>query len=135
MDNVQTLALGFIAGVTILLGLPLGRLRSPRHSRTTPAVRVFLNATSIGILMFILWDVLTQAWEMIDSTLDKMHEGAGSAAPVFGFGALLFAGLGVGLLTLAGYERWLVGEGQSPLLGPGAMAADELAIRQANHMT
>ncbi|MCA1835314.1 MAG: zinc permease, partial [Actinobacteria bacterium] len=135
MDNVQTLALGFIAGVTILLGLPLGRLRSPRHSRTTPAVRVFLNATSIGILMFILWDVLTQAWEMIASTLEKMHEGAGSVAPVLGFGALLFAGLGVGLMTLAGYERWLVGEGQIPLLGPGAMAAGELAIRQASHMT
>jgi zinc transporter, ZIP family len=135
VDNVQTLALGFIAGVTILLGLPLGRLRSPRHSRTTPAVRVFLNASSIGILMFILWDVLTQAWEMIDSTLEKMHEGAGSALPVLGFGALLFAGLGVGLMTLAGYERWLVGEGQIPLLGPGAMAADELAIRQASHMT
>ena len=135
MDEVQTLALGFIAGVTILLGLPLGRLRSPRHSRTTPAVRVFLNATSIGILMFILWDVLTQAWEMIDSSLEKLHDGAGSAAPVLGFGALLFAGLGVGLLTLAGYERWLVGEGQIPLLGPGAMAADELAIRQASNMT
>jgi zinc transporter, ZIP family len=135
VDEVQTLALGFIAGVTILLGLPLGRLRSPRHSRTTPAVRVFLNATSIGILMFILWDVLTQAWEMIDSSLDRVHEGAGGAAQVIGFGALLFAGLGVGLLTLAGYERWLVGEGQIPLLGPGAMAADELAIRQASIMT
>ena len=135
MDNVQTIALGFIAGVTILLGLPLGRMRSPRHSRTTPAVRVFLNASSIGILLFILWDVLTQAWEMIDSTLEKMHEGAGSAVPVIGFGALLFAGLGVGLLTLAGYERWLVGEGALPLLGPGTMAADELTIREASRLT
>jgi ZIP family zinc transporter len=135
VDNVQTLALGFIAGVTILLGLPLGRLRSPRHSRTTPAVRVFLNATSIGILLFILWDVLTHAWEMIDSTLEKVHDGASSAAPVIGFGALLFAGLGVGLLTLAGYERWLVGEGTVPFLGPGAMAANELAIREASRLT
>lgn len=135
MDNVQTLALGFIAGVTILLGLPLGRLRSPRHSRTTPGVRVFLNAASIGILLFLLWDVLTQAWEMIVSTLGKVHDGAGSVAPVIGFGALLFAGLGVGLLTLAGYERWLASEGQIPLLGPGAMAASELTIRQASSLT
>lgn len=131
MDNVQTLALGFIAGVTILLGLPVGRLRSPRHSRTTPGMRVFLNAASIGILLFILWDVLTHAWEMIDSTLEKVHDGASSVAPVIGFGALLFAGLGVGLLTLAGYERWLVGEDKIPLLGPGAMAVDELTIREA----
>ena len=135
MDNVQTLALGFIAGVTILLGLPLGRLRSPRHSRTMPAVRVFLNASSIGILLFILWDVLTHAWEMIDSTLDKVHDGASSVAPVIGLGGLLFAGLGVGLLTLAGYERWLVGEGAIPFLGPGAMAANELTIREASRLT
>ena len=135
MDEVQTLALGFIAGVTILLGLPLGRMRSPRHSRTTPAVRVFLNATSIGILLFILWDVLTHAWEVIDSTLSEMHDGGGSVAPVIGLGALLFAGLGVGLLTLAGYERWLVGESQIPLMGPGAMAASELTIRQTASLT
>jgi zinc transporter, ZIP family len=135
VDEVQTLILGFIAGVTILLGLPLGRLRTPRHSRTTPSMRVFLNALAIGILIFIMWDLLTHAWETIDATLSKLHDGEGSIAPVIGFGALLFAGLGVGLLTLAGYERWLAGEGQVPLLGPGAMAADELTFRKAGPMT
>jgi len=130
VDAVQTLILGLIAGVTILLGLPLGRLRSARHSRTAPAVRVFLNAFAIGVLIFILWDLLTQAWETIDITLGKLHDGSGSMAPVFGFGALLFAGLGVGLLSLAGYERWLTGEGPIPLLGPGTMAADELTLRE-----
>ncbi|MDT7711724.1 MAG: zinc transporter, family [Pseudonocardiales bacterium] len=135
MDEVQTLILGFIAGVTILLGLPLGRLRAPRHGRTTPGLRVFLNALAIGILIFIMWDLLTHAWETIDATLGKVHDGEGSIAPALGFGALLFAGLGVGLLTLAGYERWLAGEGQVPLLGPGAMAADELAVRTARPMT
>jgi zinc transporter, ZIP family len=135
VDEVQTLILGFIAGVTILLGLPLGRLRAPRHSRTTPGLRVFLNALAIGILIFIMWDLLTHAWETIDATLGKVHDGEGSIGPVIGFGALLFAGLGVGLLTLAGYERWLAGEGQVPLLGPGAMAADELTFRKANPMT
>jgi ZIP family zinc transporter len=132
VDYVQTLILGFIAGVTILLGLPLGRIRSPRHSRTTPAMRVFLNATSIGILIFIMWDVLNQSWEMVAATLSKINNSDGGMAPVAGFGALLFAGLGVGLLTLALYERWLAKEGNpAPLLGPGAMAADELTIRQA----
>ena len=135
MDEVQTLILGLIAGVTIMLGLPLGRLRAPRHSRTTPGMRVFLNALAIGILIFIMWDLLTHAWETIDATLEKMHDGEGSIAPVIGFGALLFAGLGVGLLTLAGYERWLAGESDVPLLGPGAMAADELTLRKPSPMT
>lgn len=39
MSETQTLLLGFIAGVTILLGLPVGRLRTPR-----PGLRQFLNA-------------------------------------------------------------------------------------------
>ncbi|MDQ3761333.1 MAG: hypothetical protein M3460_06410 [Actinomycetota bacterium] len=126
MDQVQTLTLGFIAGVTILLGLPVGRLRRPRHSRTAPGLRVFLNAVSIGILIFIVWGLLTRAWQMIDATLDQMRDGTGSVAPVIGFSALCFAGLGVGLLTLAGYERWLTDESPVPRLGPGTMAADEL---------
>jgi ZIP family zinc transporter len=92
-------------------------------------VRVFLNAFAIGILIFIVWDLLTQAWETVATALEKLHDGAGSVGPVIGFGALLFTGLGVGLLSLAGYERWLGGEGSIPLLGPGTMAADELNIR------
>jgi len=135
VDAVQTLILGLIAGVTIVLGLPLGRLRSARHSRTAPAVRVFLNAFAIGVLIFIMWDLLNQAWELIGATLDKVHDGSGSVAPVIGFGALLFAGLGVGLLSLAGYERWLAGEGPIPLLGPGTMAADELTLRRGDTWT
>jgi zinc transporter, ZIP family len=135
VDAVQTLILGLIAGVTIVLGLPLGRLRSARHSRTAPGVRVFLNAFAIGILIFIMWDLLNQAWETVGATLDKVHDGSGSVAPVIGFGALLFAGLGVGLLSLAGYERWLAVEGPIPLLGPGTMAADELTLRKGDTWT
>jgi ZIP family zinc transporter len=135
VDAVQTLILGLIAGVTIVFGLPLGRLRSARHSRTAPGTRVLLNAFAIGILIFIMWDLLNQAWETIAATLDKVHEGSGSVAPVIGFGALLFAGLGVGLLSLAAYERWLASEGTIPLLGPGTMAADELTLRKGDTWT
>jgi len=39
--------LGFIAGVTILLGLPVGRLQNPRRG-----LRVFLNACAVGVLLF-----------------------------------------------------------------------------------
>ena len=45
MSETQTLLLGFIAGVTILVGLPLGRVRAPR-----PGTRQFLSALAIGIL-------------------------------------------------------------------------------------
>jgi ZIP family zinc transporter len=53
VSETQTLLLGFIAGVTILIGLPLGKVRAPR-----PGLRQFLNAVAIGILLFLIWDVL-----------------------------------------------------------------------------
>ena len=39
MGNFQTAALGAVAGVTILLGLPVGRVRA-----TSVTLRAFLNA-------------------------------------------------------------------------------------------
>ena len=52
--------LGFVAGVTILIGLPIGRVRN-----ASPALRAFLNATAIGILVFLLVDVLSHAQESV----------------------------------------------------------------------
>jgi zinc transporter, ZIP family len=142
----QTLLLGLIAGGTILLGLPLGRLRSP-----AAGLRVFLNAATVGILLFLVWDVLSAAWEPIDADLAALHEGTGGIGPVFGYGALFAGGLAVGLLGLVGYERWMkgrtvvnqgvdegVGQGvdqgrrqaAARPFGPGAMAASEVAARR-----
>ena len=61
MSESQTLLLGFIAGVTILIGLPLGRVR-----KVKPGTRQFLNALAIGILIFLIWDVLVHAFEPVD---------------------------------------------------------------------
>jgi ZIP family zinc transporter len=100
----RTLLLGFIAGVTILLGLPLGRLRTPR-----PVLKQFLNAVAIGILGFLLWDVTSHAWEPIDVAVAALHDDSGGLASVIGDSLLFFGGIGVGLLSLSYYERWLGG--------------------------
>jgi len=140
MDEGQTLLLGFIAGVTILLGLPLGRLRTP-----APAMRVFLNATAIGVLVFLLWDVLGHAFAPIDTALGAVHDGSSGLGPVVGFAALFVGGIAVGLLSLVGYEQWLhhraagaAAGGSAPDSagptgpgGPGAMAALEVPARPA----
>jgi ZIP family zinc transporter len=122
----KTLLLGFIAGATILLGLPVGRLRRP-----APALRLTLNALAIGILLFLIWDVLTHAWEPIDGALGKVHDHSGGLAPVFGYGALFAGGLAVGLGSLVAYEVWM-GRGAAAgakRFGPGAASAAELAPR------
>jgi zinc transporter, ZIP family len=97
-----TLVLGGIAGVTILLGLPIGRLRRP-----APSLRALLNAVAIGVLLFLVWDVLSAAWEPIDAALGDIHTGQGGLGTAIGYGVLFVAGLSVGLLSLVGYERWM----------------------------
>jgi zinc transporter, ZIP family len=126
VDLSKTLILGFIAGVTIVLGLPVGRLRRPM-----PALRMFLNATAVGVLLFLVWDVLSAAWEPVDAALAAVHAHSGGLRPVFGYGALFAAGLAVGLLSLVAYERYMskVAGRARPRFGPGAMSVDELPAR------
>ena len=102
MSLAKTLLLGFIAGSTILLGLPIGRLKRP-----APALRMILNAVAVGVLVFLVWDVLSAAWEPIHIALGQFHSGHGGLAPAFGYGTLFASGLAAGLLGLVAYERWM----------------------------
>ncbi len=129
---MSTMLLGFIAGVTILLGLPIGRLR-----HATPALSALLNATAVGVLLFLFWDVLAAAWTPIDEALTSAHEAKGGLGTAAGYGAIFAAGLAVGLLTLVYYERWMARQivRVAPLEkphgghGPGAMGVSEVAAR------
>jgi zinc transporter, ZIP family len=125
MSEAETLVLGFVAGVTILLGLPIGRLQTPRQG-----LRQFLNALAVGVLLFLVWDVLTHAWEPVDAALGALHDHTGGIGPVVGYGSLFLAGLSVGLLSLVWYEGWLARRGRPAGYGPGAMAPGELTARR-----
>ena len=118
MGLTKTLVLGFIAGVTILIGMPIGRLRNPM-----PNLRVILNAVAVGVLIFLLWDVFSAAWAPIDAALAAHHEGSGGLAPAFGYGALFAGGLAVGLLGLVAYDRRMIRS--SAPRGVGAMSVAE----------
>ena len=102
MSLEKTLVLGFIAGVTILLGLPIGRMRRP-----APRLRMMLNAIAVGILLFLVWDVLSAAWEPIDSALSEFHAGDGGLGSAIGYGVLFAGGIAFGLLSLVAYEAWM----------------------------
>jgi ZIP family zinc transporter len=121
VSETRTLVLGAIAGMTILLGLPLGRLRRP-----VPRLRHFLNAVAIGILVFLLWDVLSAAYEPLDTRLTAIHDHTGGIWPVIGFGALFFAGIGIGLLSLVYYERLLSRPRRVQPRSAGAAVATEI---------
>ncbi len=92
--------LGAIAGLTIFLGLPMALLQS-----VSPRKKGFLNALSMGILVFLVSDVLASAWN--PTKLAATNAYTGVASPVnAGLDLLaLFGGLGLGLLGLASYEQ------------------------------
>lgn len=93
-----TLALGAVAGGTIVLGLPVGRVKVPARS-----LRVLLSAGAVGVLLFLIWDVLSAAWEPIDAELT----GASHAGALAGLSVLFVLGVTAGLLSVVMYERFL----------------------------
>src|SRR5712691_45775 len=121
MSMVEILALGAIAGFTVFLGLPLGRMRS-----TTPQVRSFLNAGATGILLFLFWDVLAKGVEPIEGALVEATKGDGTWLR-FGWLALVFGvSLTVGLMSLVYYDLWLQRRTRASVaFGPGAANVHE----------
>jgi ZIP family zinc transporter len=99
MDYSQLLLLGAIAGFTIFLGLPLAILQN-----LSPKKKGFLNAFAIGILVFLIIDVFSHAWESAeDSATDAMAGKVSFGNTILNLVAL-FGGLGLGLLGLTWYE-------------------------------
>ena len=119
MSTAQTLLLGAIAGFTILLGLPVGRLEM-----RSKAIRAALTAFSAGILIFLLWDVLGHGVEPVELAVEDHRWGR-----LAEIGPLLGGGLALGFMSLVYYDRWMMNKRATPLVGPGAAAVDEFTSR------
>jgi ZIP family zinc transporter len=120
MSSAQILVLGGVAGSTIFLGLPVGRMQS-----VSPRVKSFLSATATGILLFLIWDVLSAAVDPVEGALTSGHD-----ARFLGLAALLAVGFGVGLLSLELYDSWLRRRRDRALLGPGAASMAEFELER-----
>jgi ZIP family zinc transporter len=115
MSTAQTLALGAIAGFTIFLGLPLGRMQN-----VSAATKAFLASTATGILIFLFWDVTSEAVGPIETALEDGRTGR------FAWLAfLLAAGFFVGLMSLVYYDVWMKRRRRRAFLGPGAASTAE----------
>jgi zinc transporter, ZIP family len=119
MSSLQILFLGALAGSTILLGLPLGRIAT-----ASVGLRAALSATATGILLFLLYDVIHGGIEPVDGALKGAVDG-GSWAHFLGFALLFGAGVTAGLMSLVYYDRWLKSKRDRTMLGPGAASAAE----------
>ncbi len=99
MSFAQTVLLGAIAGFTVYLSLPIGRIE-----RVSERVRSFLTMTSVGILLFLLFDIFQNIAEPIEGVLKEALAGEAAAGEVLWLLGIFVVGLGSGLLGLVAFE-------------------------------
>src|SRR5579872_5830364 len=95
MSQWAAVGLGALAGATVFLGLPIARLRGLPKS-----VQGFLNAFATGILVFLLWDILSHAGGPVTAALEQSQRGTFAAMSV-----IFAVGVGAGLLGLVYFNR------------------------------
>jgi ZIP family zinc transporter len=131
----ETVLLGAIAGFTIYIGLPAGRVQ-----RLDQRLRVALAMLSVGILAFIFVDVSAHAQQIVEGALNDFKDHRASFGHVAGLFGLLALGFVVGTAGIATVERRLrrsrppapmVGGDATAEIGEGALADHQAAVRQA----
>lgn len=130
MSFAETVLLGAIAGFTIYLGLPVGRMR-----RVDDRLRVALAMFSVGILAFIFVDVAGHAQGIVEDALSRFkdhHAAFGHVAVLF---IILAAGFVAGTAGIATVESRLRRTRPLPPIAGGEAAAvltDEALVMQRN---
>ena len=120
MSFAQTIVLGALAGFTIFLGLPVGRLQLLGSK-----ARVALAMFSVGVLAFIFVDVLSHGISIVDDALTAFKDHHGTLAYVVWLVVLLGAGFAAGSAGLAFLERRMrpAGARKPPIAGAAGTAA------------
>jgi zinc transporter, ZIP family len=123
LSFAETVLLGALAGFTIYLGLPLGRLQL-LGSRARVALAMF----AVGVLAFLFVDVLGHAFELVEEPVKALRGGGGDLGRALGFTALLGAGFTAGCAGLAILERRMRRAELPPAAGG---STDALTVEQA----
>jgi ZIP family zinc transporter len=126
VSQQQILVLGAIAGLTIFLGLPAGRMR--RLSTKTSAL---LGAVATGVLLFLLWDVLSAGIEPVEAALNAAAtDHTGSWAHFAGLAAIFVSCFLVGLMSLVYFDQLIARRRRRDgFLSLGAAALAEYEVR------
>src|SRR4051794_31382393 len=126
MSFVQTALLGAIAGFTIFLGLPVGRLKG-----LSARMRVALSMLSAGILAFLFMDVGAEGLGTVQTQPDAFKARDAPLWPVIGRCVVLSVGFLAGWGGIATARRRLGGRAslRPPIAGgesAGTMPSAEL---------
>ena len=121
----ETIALGAVAGSTIFLGLPLGRIK-----RVDDRTRVGLAMFSVGILAFIFMDVGKHAEAILETALNHFKAHTAGFDHVLAMFSLLVLGFTVGTAGISAVERRLRSRRDAPAPLAGGEAATVLGPEQ-----
>jgi ZIP family zinc transporter len=100
MSFEETVLLGALAGSTIFLGLPIARMRILGESQ-----RVALAMFSVGILVFLLVDVLGHGFEISEDAVNAYSDGTGSLGHAIALALLFTGGFALGSAGLGLVEQ------------------------------
>jgi ZIP family zinc transporter len=117
MSFGETALLGALAGFTIFLGLPVGRLRM-----LSPRARVALAMFSVGVLVFLLVDVLSHGFGIAEAAVTRYKDGDASFWHAAWLTLLLLGGFSLGSAGLGLTERRMRARSLPPVAG-GAVDA------------
>jgi zinc transporter, ZIP family len=123
MSFQETVLLGALAGFTIYLGLPLGRLQL-LGSRARVALAMF----AVGVLAFLFVDVFEHAFEIVEEPVQHLRDGQGGLGEAIGLTALLGVGFAAGCAGLAVLERRIRRTNLPPAAGG---STDAITVEQA----
>lgn len=118
MSSGEIILLGAVAGLTIFIGLPVGRIRG-----LSMMWRAVLNAGAAGVLVFLLVETIEHAVEPVEEAVEER-----AWNEFTGRGLIFLVAFGVGLLSLVYYDRWVKNGNARAPIGPGAAAVAEYGI-------
>ena len=125
MSFAETALLGALAGFTIYLGLPVARLELV-SARTRVALAMF----SVGVLVFLLVDVLGHGFEIAEDAVAEFEAGEAGFGKAAGLSLLLLGGFGLGSAGLGILERRLRRQTSLPPVAGGSTGVLTVADHQ-----
>jgi zinc transporter, ZIP family len=120
----ETVLLGALAGFTIYLSLPFGRLQL-----ISARARVALAMFSVGVLAFLFAEILVHGVEIVEGAVEGLKEGERSFGEAAGLAFLLGAGFAAGSAGLALVEQRMRPARKEPPIAGGS--TDTMTVEQA----
>jgi ZIP family zinc transporter len=127
MPTGTIILLGAFAGLTIYLGLPIAFLR-----QTPQSLKAFSNMLATGILLFLLFDVVSKASDPIHAALDQVRIHQTGAGTFYVDVFLLVFGIGLGSVGLVYFYRAIFGRVRAHTTSPAMAGADASPLQETS---